>query len=137
MEFQYYFVFHQIFVYLHPVQRKRELSSAGSEHLPYKQGVTGSNPVAPTKPQKRGFFYALLIYYLQRESGSLLCGRDDGFEKATSRAQTGCFRIMTKTWGLGINFSQSKKKKSNISNTSKLGSECFYFSIKGFCRSIC
>ena len=25
-----------------------ELSSAGSEHLPYKQGVTGSNPVAPT-----------------------------------------------------------------------------------------
>jgi hypothetical protein len=27
---------------------KRELSSAGSEHLPYKQRVTGSNPVAPT-----------------------------------------------------------------------------------------
>ncbi|MDF2454090.1 MAG: hypothetical protein K0R51_83, partial [Cytophagaceae bacterium] len=25
-----------------------ELSSAGSEHLPYKQRVTGSNPVAPT-----------------------------------------------------------------------------------------
>ncbi len=28
---------------------KREISSAGSEHLPYKQGVTGSNPVSPTK----------------------------------------------------------------------------------------
>jgi len=27
----------------------RELSSAGSEHLPYKQRVTGSNPVVPTK----------------------------------------------------------------------------------------
>jgi hypothetical protein len=27
---------------------KREHSSAGSEHLPYKQRVTGSNPVAPT-----------------------------------------------------------------------------------------
>jgi hypothetical protein len=27
----------------------RELSSAGSEHLPYKQRVTGSNPVAPTE----------------------------------------------------------------------------------------
>ena len=26
----------------------RALSSAGSEHLPYKQGVTGSNPVGPT-----------------------------------------------------------------------------------------
>ena len=24
------------------------ISSAGSEHLPYKQGVTGSNPVSPT-----------------------------------------------------------------------------------------
>lgn len=30
------------------VRKRRELSSAGSEHLPYKQGVTGSNPVAPT-----------------------------------------------------------------------------------------
>ena len=28
---------------------KREHSSAGSEHLPYKQRVTGSNPVVPTK----------------------------------------------------------------------------------------
>ena len=27
---------------------KREISSAGSEHLPYKQRVTGSNPVSPT-----------------------------------------------------------------------------------------
>ena len=26
-----------------------ELSSVGLEHLPYKQGVTGSTPVAPTK----------------------------------------------------------------------------------------
>ena len=35
-----------------------EHSSAGSEHLPYKQGVTGSNPVAPTFvfPFFRGFF---------------------------------------------------------------------------------
>ncbi len=30
---------------------KRGVSSAGSEHLPYKQGVTGSNPVRPTKGQ--------------------------------------------------------------------------------------
>ena len=40
---------------------KREISSAGSEHLPYKQGVTGSNPVSPTKLKAfqcelRGFF---------------------------------------------------------------------------------
>jgi hypothetical protein len=62
-------------VYLHSQQRrkqliiaetlkgepKREISSAGSEHLPYKQGVTGSNPVSPTKEKPfrklRGFFY--------------------------------------------------------------------------------
>ena len=24
------------------------ISSAGSEHLPYKQGVSGSNPLSPT-----------------------------------------------------------------------------------------
>ena len=30
----------------------REISSAGSEHLPYKQGVTGSNPVSPTQDTK-------------------------------------------------------------------------------------
>ena len=32
-------------LYLHPLW---ELSSAGSEHLPYKQGVAGSNPAVPT-----------------------------------------------------------------------------------------
>src|SRR5438045_1912120 len=37
--------------------QKRELSSAGSEHLPYKQRVGGSNPSAPTKwPQHAGAF---------------------------------------------------------------------------------
>ena len=41
----------------------RALSSVGSEHLPYKQGVTGSNPVSPTKKSiydfRRCFFFAL------------------------------------------------------------------------------
>ncbi len=47
-------VIKNIHVYLHPQiqKRKRELSSAGSEHLPYKQGVTGSNPVVPTQEKK-------------------------------------------------------------------------------------
>jgi hypothetical protein len=48
--------------------RERELSSAGSEHLPYKQRVTGSNPVAPTKKalteMLRLFIY--LEFYDQR-----------------------------------------------------------------------
>jgi hypothetical protein len=33
--------------------------------------------------------------------------------------------IKTKTWGLGINFSKTEKKKSNIPNASKLGPEGF------------
>jgi hypothetical protein len=35
-------------LYLQPLW---ELSSAGSEHLPYKQGVAGSNPAVPTDLQ--------------------------------------------------------------------------------------
>jgi hypothetical protein len=38
----------------------RAISSVGSEHLPYKQGVTGSNPVSPTEKAfpnlRKGFF---------------------------------------------------------------------------------
>ena len=44
----------------------RAISSAGSEHLPYKQGVTGSNPVSPTKPQLRLFFWAISSVGLER-----------------------------------------------------------------------
>ena len=31
-----------------PMLAQRAISSAGSEHLPYKQGVGGSNPSSPT-----------------------------------------------------------------------------------------
>ena len=43
----------------------RAISSAGSEHLPYKQGVTGSNPVSPTS-LTRGFFWAISSVGLER-----------------------------------------------------------------------
>ena len=39
-------------LYLHPQTAPRELSSAGSERLPYKQRVGGSNPSAPTTSAK-------------------------------------------------------------------------------------
>ena len=45
----------------------RELSSAGSEHLPYKQRVGGSNPSAPTKATKKStwwFFMSAHFYIL-------------------------------------------------------------------------
>ena len=32
------------------------ISSVGSEHLPYKQGVTGSNPVSPTEADNTDVF---------------------------------------------------------------------------------
>ncbi len=64
-------VIKNIRVYLHPqiLKGKRELSSAGSEHLPYKQGVTGSNPVVPTKEKRVTlqkvtlFSISFVIYY--------------------------------------------------------------------------
>ena len=48
-----------------PFLRKREFSSAGSEHLPYKQRVGGSNPSTPTKQRRRlrnqsSFFWSTL-----------------------------------------------------------------------------
>ncbi len=38
-----------MFTYICTPKQIREHSSAGSEHLPYKQRVRGSNPCAPTK----------------------------------------------------------------------------------------
>ena len=44
---------------------RRELSSAGSEHLPYKQRVGGSNPSAPTKrPYTRSLPFVQAIFYI-------------------------------------------------------------------------
>jgi hypothetical protein len=41
-------------------KKQREFSSAGSEHLPYKQRVGGSNPSTPTKV----FIYEDLFYLI-------------------------------------------------------------------------
>ncbi len=41
---------------------KRGVSSAGSEHLPYKQGVTGSNPVRPTKDNLKVVLFLCLYF---------------------------------------------------------------------------
>ena len=38
-------------------QIRREFSSAGSEHLPYKQRVGGSNPSTPTKQSNFGLLF--------------------------------------------------------------------------------
>ena len=46
---EHYFFAQLNFSFTFAVLKNRELSSAGSEHLPYKQRVGGSNPSAPTK----------------------------------------------------------------------------------------
>ena len=43
----------------------REFSSAGSEHLPYKQRVGGSNPSTPTQHQTRLSFERRVFLYMQ------------------------------------------------------------------------
>jgi hypothetical protein len=43
-------------VSLHSLTRTRAFSSAGLEHLPYKQRVGGSNPSTPTSKQNAGQF---------------------------------------------------------------------------------
>ena len=61
----------RIAVYLHSrfgnsSSKQWEFSSVGSEHLPYKQRVTGSNPVTPTKkikPSKPGGFFCIMEFY--------------------------------------------------------------------------
>ena len=51
--------------YLCNANAKRAFSSAGSEHLPYKQRVGGSNPSTPTKPE------GILLPAFLRPVGSL------------------------------------------------------------------
>ena len=51
--------------------QKRAISSVGLEHLPYKQGVVGSNPTSPTiKSLLRKTFFVMCICYILY-SGSL------------------------------------------------------------------
>ena len=42
---------------------KREFSSVGLEHLPYKQGVTGSTPVIPTTKSRFKYESAFLFEF--------------------------------------------------------------------------
>ncbi len=46
-------------------QTQREFSSAGSEHLPYKQRVGGSNPSTPTRKWREiGIIQSLFCFYM-------------------------------------------------------------------------
>ena len=47
-----------------PARLKRAYSSAGLEHLPYKQGVIGSNPIGPTNESCRKSDNSFLFFLL-------------------------------------------------------------------------
>ena len=50
-------------------QGKREFSSVGSEHLPYKQRVGGSNPSTPTRvfEKSKTFFVSKNLHLLYKQ----------------------------------------------------------------------
>ena len=52
-------------LYLHSQKKKRAFSSAGSEHLPYKQRVGGSNPSTPTS-KSRTYKKMWVLFVLMR-----------------------------------------------------------------------
>ena len=43
---------------------KRELSSVGSEHRPYKAGVVGSSPTVPTKLKNNLLLFSRLFFLI-------------------------------------------------------------------------
>ncbi len=48
---------------LHSLSGTRVFSSAGSEHLPYKQRVGGSNPSTPTRNES-GYTKLLISFFM-------------------------------------------------------------------------
>ena len=56
------------YAYLCIAIKKRALSSAGLEHLPYKQRVGGSNPSAPTSKADKSYDFSAFDVYIQNTS---------------------------------------------------------------------
>ena len=52
----------------------REFSSAGLEHLPYKQRVGGSNPSTPTKQTKQEGIERYPLFFVCNTIGKFICG---------------------------------------------------------------
>ena len=58
---------------LHSQSARREFSSAGSEHLPYKQRVGGSNPSTPTQEAIHKGCFFFLFYITATNKHSSVC----------------------------------------------------------------
>ncbi len=71
-------------------KRKRELSSVGSEHLPYKQRVTGSNPVVPTIAARSGFpsYEILLLHTISQKLNRYYLGHTSNLNDRLKKHNT-------------------------------------------------
>ena len=58
--------------------KQRAFSSAGSEHLPYKQRVGGSNPSTPTKPKTRLLKSGLFLSHIPTKKPQSMAKRFSG-----------------------------------------------------------
>ena len=107
---------------------KREYSSVGLEHLPYKQRVTGSTPVTPTKISSYGLLkpdyreYSSVglehLPYKQRVTGSTPVTPTIFLRNQNFIVYFKCFRGRHLCWALFLCIFTSKKVGS-IQNLSK------------------
>ena len=92
-------------VSLHSLTRTRAFSSAGLEHLPYKQRVGGSNPSTPTSKQNAGqivrhFSFIVIVaacLYFLRFAAVVAC--------------MACFRGSRNLMGVSVELCDSKEEK--------------------------
>ena len=97
---------------------KREFSSAGSEHLPYKQRVTGSNPVTPTKPNRnvRLFYLYSIVHFVyilySTAKGKYYIGSCEDVVKRLAKHNTNHSGFTGKTGDWEIKWSEEHPTKS-------------------------
>jgi putative endonuclease len=72
---------------------KGEFSSAGSEHLPYKQRVGGSNPSTPTSEMPQFGAFCIIMFYtyilFSEKLGKYYIGSTDNLERRLHEHNSG------------------------------------------------
>ena len=109
------------------LQQARALSSAGLEHLPYKQRVGGSNPSAPTDGETRSglpFFLCakasrayIACACLRRRGSASLQGRQDALSNLKRNAPQG----HTRRTALQNGLFRGLKRHVSASKTTRFG----------------
>ena len=114
---------------------ERSLSSVGSEHLPYKQGVTGSNPVGTTNKVKTLlFFYSNIFrgFLAQLVQSIWFTPRGSGVRIPQDPQSIFCFT--SKIWSLSSVGSEHLPYKQGVTGSNPVGTtkKSFQIILKGF-----